>query len=242
MAAYIDSTARVVGSQLHDTCKVWKNVYLTGCFADENVMIGDFTRSERSIFKENVNIQRNSLIYDTLMGRYTYCGKNFTAWHAQIGAFCSISWNVSIGGADHDYNRVTTHAFLYADQFGLKGENTGYDRFQDKCIIGNDVWIGCGAIICRGVTIGNGAVIAAGAVVTRDVPPYTIYGGIPAKFIKNRFNGININLLNDSNWWNLPAEIIKNNFDLFNSTLDECIIKKILELCQRHLPHNEKSI
>lgn len=213
-----------------NTSKIYKECKVVNTYLGENVTIGDYSRVFDSEFDENAALQRNSMVYAAKFGRFTYTGRNFTCWYSEIGAFCSISWNVSIGGANHDYHRVTTHSFLYSKDYGLFDEQPGYDRFSDKCIIGNDVWIAANACICRGVTIGDGAVIAAGAVVTHDVEPYTIVAGVPAKPIKKRFSDEIIEILKKSKWWELPVDVIKENFDLFNSIPTIEIAKKIYDL------------
>lgn len=227
---YIDSTAITDNLKLGKNNKIWKCAFVRNSILKTNVIIGDFSRVEDSSFDNNVTIQRNSLVYSTSIGRYTYTGKNFTSWHCQIGAFCSISWNVGIGGANHDYRKLTTHAFLYAPQFGLLGDNVGYNRFKEECNIGNDVWVGANAVICRGVNIGNGAVIAAGAVVTKDVPEYSIVGGVPARILKKRFSDDIIFLLKDLNWWDLPENVIRENYELFNQEPNSKSISKLRSL------------
>lgn len=233
---HIDETAKVVSSEVRPGAGIWKSAYVKNCFLDEFSSIGDFTRTEDSSFCQHVQIQRNGMIYSSSFGKYTYTGRNFTCWHSHIGAFCSISWNVSIGGADHDYRKVTTHAFLYSPNIGL-GAEVGYDRFSKPCIIGNDVWIGCNAVVCRGVTVGDGAVIGAGSVVTHDVPPYTIVAGCPAKKIKQRCDeSLSIRLLK-LKWWELPDQIIKDNFALFNHDIDEETLDRIEALKDSHQYH-----
>lgn len=228
MGGYIDASASAVNVEMADTAKIWKNVTLKNCVLGEYVNIGDFTRAENTTFADRVGIQRNALIYSSTIGRYTYTGKNLTMWHAEIGAFCSISWNVGIGGANHDYRRVTTHAFLYSPYMGLMGdEDTGYDRFEDPCIIGNDVWIGANVTVCRKVTIGDGAVIGAGSVVTHDVPPYTIVAGVPARPLKKRFDDSVIESLLDIRWWEFDDQTIRDNFQLFNSEPSEEVLEKM---------------
>jgi len=228
-------SAKIVNCKLGMNTSIWKEVYLNNVETKNNVSIGDGSRIENTILGDFVNIQRQNLIYNSKIERYTYTGKNFTCWNSKIGSFCSISWNVSIGGANHDYNKITTSAFLYSDIFDLKGNNTpAYNRFIDDCEIGNDVWIGCGATICRGIKIGNGAVIAANSVVTHDVNPYTIVAGVPARPLKKRFSQEIINLLLEMEWWNLPASVIKDHFSLFNTdpTLED--LQELKKLCLQY--------
>lgn len=227
---YVHESSKSVDVKGADSARIYKECNVANSFLGENVSIGDFSRIKDSSFDENVTIQRNAMIYSTKFGRYSYTGRNFVSWHSHIGAFCSISWNVSIGGANHDYKRVTTHSFLYVPEYGFCGETSGYDRFEDECIVGNDVWIAANACICRGVTVGNGAVVAAGAVVTKDVEPYTIVAGVPARPVKKRFNDEIIHLLQDSEWWYLPSDIIKQNFSLFNMEPTIESAKKICDL------------
>ncbi len=213
---------------------VYKDCVVSDSRLADGATVGDFSRLSDCVLGEKAAIQRYAQMFSVEMGRYSYTGRSFTAWHCKIGAFCSISWNVSIGGANHDYSRVTTHAFLYSPSFGLMGDEVGYERFGDDCIIGNDVWIAAGACICRGVTVGDGAVIAAGAVVTKDVPPYTIVGGVPAKVIKKRFDDETAELLQKSRWWELPAEVIKENFELFNARADAEVARELCALAERY--------
>jgi len=225
---YIDESAKVINTILGTDSQIWKNAHVVNCELGNSTIIGDFGRTEDSFFDNNVNIQRNALIYSTKIGKYTYTGRNFVAWHSKIGSFCSISWNVSVGGANHDYSKVTTHAFLYVKQFGfLKDDEKGYDRFSEECTIGNDVWLGANVVICRGVKIGDGAVVAAGAVVTKDVPPYSIVGGVPAKIIKKRFNDELTKRLLEIQWWNFPDDVIRANYYLFNSEVNLEVIEKL---------------
>lgn len=230
------NTVRIHESAVVNNCafengtKIWKNVFAVNVKTRPNVSIGDETRIEDCELGEFVNLQRYGMIYHTKIGRYTYTGRNFVAWHCNIGSFCSISWNVSIGGGNHDYHRVTSSAFLYSDIFDLKGDNEGYNRFDDVCEIGNDVWIGCNAVICRGVKVGDGAVIGSGAVVTKDVEPYSIVVGVPAKKIKYRFPEDIRNRLLALQWWNLPSDIIKENYKLFNSNPSQNIVEKLERL------------
>ena len=235
---FIHNTSIVLDSCCEDNVKIYQNCNVQRCRLGIHTSIGDFSRIDDSSFSEHVAIQRNAMIYSSCIGRYTYTGRNFTAWHCTVGAFCSVSWNVSIGGANHDYTKKTTHAFLSSPDFGMlpEGHAPGPNRFEAKCVIGNDVWITANACICRGVTVGDGAVIAAGAVVTKDVAPYTIVAGVPAKPIKKRFSEDIIAVLQKSKWWDYPEQVIKEHFDLFNCTPDMCTAQKILQLREKFDP------
>ncbi|MBH0057940.1 CatB-related O-acetyltransferase [Pseudoalteromonas sp. SWXJZ94C] len=147
--------------------------------------------------------------------------------HSVIGKFCSISWGVTIGAGEHDYNKLTTHDFLYNRNCDLNNGQESYDRFEKKLSIGNDVWIGANSTIIRGVVISNGAIIGANSVVTKDVPAYAIVAGCPAKLVKFRFPKDIILRLEKLNWWDLPPEIIKNKFESFASNDIESAIDSL---------------
>ena len=228
MKCTVDPSAFIENVEMQEGSQIWKNAYVRNCQLGECAKINDFSRLEHCTLGRHADIQRYAMCYHTEFGDYSYTGRNFVSWHSHIGKFCSISWNVGIGGANHDYNRISQHAFLYARQFGLMSDNEiGYDRFTEKCIIGNDVWIGCNAVICRGVHIGDGAVVAAGAVVTKDVEPYTIVAGVAARQIKRRCSEALAQRLIDSAWWNLEPHIIKEHFALFNAPISEESVSKI---------------
>ena len=131
--------------------------------------------------------------------------------NCEIGQFCSISDDVIIGGAEHPIDWVSTSpVFQNVRHSGPRRKFAEFD-FEGikRTIIGNDVWIGKRAIIKAGIRIGDGAVIGSGSVVTKDVPPFAIVGGVPAKIIKYRFDEDTIKDILQSEWWNLPDEIIE---------------------------------
>ena len=211
--------------------KIYKNCRIENSTVKDHVVIGEYSVLLNSTMKEYSQVNRFSMVRDSVIGGYSYAGKNFMIISSEIGRFSSISWNVTIGGANHDYKKVTTHSFLYNPAFDMIEENKPlYDRFSDDCVIGNDVWMGTGSQVLRGVTVGDGAVVAANAVVTHDVQPYSIVAGVPARVIGMRFDDKSIERLMRLRWWDLPPALIKENVGLFNSEPTDLILDRLEEL------------
>ena len=128
----------------------------------------------------------------TELGDYSYLGPGCMVADAEIGKFCAIAAQVRIGAPNHPLDRPSQHRFTYCPEYYSADAQRDHaffrERRADRVVIGNDVWIGHAVIVMPGVKVGDGAVLAAGAVVTRDVAPYTIVGGVPAKQIRERFN------------------------------------------------------
>lgn len=178
------------------------------------------------------NVAHHAQISNSFIDERTSIGRYSKIQRAEIGKYCSIAWDVTIGALAHNYNRLSSHAFTYRKMFGLVEKDVYFP--QKTTIIGNDVWIGCNAVIISGVKIGDGAVIGAGAVVTKDVEPYSIVGGVPAKHLKYRFDETIRKKLEELKWWDLDDNFIINNIELFSSELDnkkitalECVINNI---------------
>jgi acetyltransferase-like isoleucine patch superfamily enzyme len=159
-----------------------------------------YSTTLRRIFKEQYDI-------DAGIGTYGCFTDGFRP-HVKIGNYCSIAPGVQRLVGNHPYSNVSTHPLFYKKEFGVLSE-THYD--EKHLTIGNDVWIGVNAIITGNCSrIGDGAIIGAGAVVTHDVPDFSIVGGVPAKIIKYRFLPEDQKKLKDSCWWNLyPDELAK---------------------------------
>jgi virginiamycin A acetyltransferase len=146
---------------------------------------------------------------DFSIGDYSYISGPINYIEAaHIGKYCSIARQCVIGVSGHPYHWVTTGSIIHIPYYGFIDENVTQPQ-KSAVVIGNDVWVGINAIISRGVSIGHGAIIAAGAVVTKDVEPYSIVGGSPAKHIKYRFSKEVIEQLLLINWWDWDESKLK---------------------------------
>ncbi|RZK26727.1 MAG: hypothetical protein EOO43_01980, partial [Flavobacterium sp.] len=199
-------------SEIHSTASVYRNVDIRKSRIGENCSIGDDTSLLKSVIEDRVAVNKRNLIQNSKIGRFSYTGHNTVVKFAEIGRFCSISWNVSIGGKNHDIKKVTTNSEWWFHKLD-SGHSLPPSEYleSDECVIGNDVWIASNVIILRNVKVGNGAIIGAGAVVSRDVEPYAIVTGIPAKMKKKRFEDHIIEALEEIQWWNWPLETIRQN-------------------------------
>jgi acetyltransferase-like isoleucine patch superfamily enzyme len=182
------------------------------------------------------HLYKNSYLRHVSMGRCTYVvGSRII--RTTLGAYCSVGPQALIGGLGrHPTNLLSTHPIFYSSlkQAGISFEAVSlYSEFSNSNI-GNDVWIGARAIVMDGVNVGDGAVIAANAVVTKDVLPYAIVAGIPAKEIKYRFSDKIIQQLLDWKWWNLPVPILRKLSKEFSAektwTTDN--LKRVIELAK----------
>lgn len=142
---------------------------------------------------------------DVSIGNYSYVNNNSYLENCHIGNYCSISSGVYICPYEHFLDYRTTHPFA----------ESGSEIKRERVVIGNDVLISLNAIILSGVTIGDGAVIGAGAVVTKDVKPFEIVGGVPAKHIKWRFSESEQNQITKTRWWDYDINKVKGNIDFF---------------------------
>lgn len=163
------------------------------------------------------------------IGEYTYGKPSIVSWGKEatlkIGRYCSIAENVVVFlGSEHRTDWISTYPFPIFLEEGKSIK--GHPGTKGDVIIGNDVWIGFNVIIISGVTIGDGAAIGAGSVVAKEVPPYAIVSGNPARIVRYRFNEETIQKLLQIRWWDWPDEKVKQNIDLICSDSIDVFIKK----------------
>jgi phosphonate metabolism protein (transferase hexapeptide repeat family) len=156
-------------------------------------------------------------VIDSTLGDYSYlAGSDGVVIYTSIGRFCSIASHVAINPGDHPMTRVTQHHCTYRRRrygFGHEDDREVFEwRRRRSCRIGHDVWIGHGAKIMAGVTVGTGAVVGAGAVVTRDVLPYEVVAGVPARPLRMRFPDEVVDRLRRIAWWNWDRATLEERF------------------------------
>jgi acetyltransferase-like isoleucine patch superfamily enzyme len=142
------------------------------------------------------------------IGDCSYVNQYSSVENASIGRFCSIARGVMIGPAEHDYTKLSTHPFWYQPFYGYAVRPAEPASTQRPTLIGDDVWIGCNVVVRAGVSVQRGAVIGAGSVVTRDVGPYEIWAGVPARKIKQRFDDATIAALLALDWCGMERTAI----------------------------------
>ena len=183
-----------------------QTIYLKNVINNPNIKVGDYTMYNDFV-NDPTQFEKNNVLY------------HYPINHDKliIGKFCSIACGAKFlfNSANHNLSSLSTYPFpLFFEEWDLKKENVT-ESWNNKgdIIIGNDVWIGYEAVIMSGVNIGDGAIIGTRAVVTKDIPPYTIVGGVPAKIIRKRFSNEVISQLLEIKWWDWNKEKIKNNIE-----------------------------
>lgn len=193
--------AKIGSNNLYHQIRFKKVIIGKGCSISQSTIIKPFSR-----------VFNHTTINNSVIESYSYIGSYCFLENVSVGKFCSIAKHSLLGLGRHPINLISTSPLFYRKDNPLKIPllDESYD-FNERLpiVIKHDVWIGARSIILDGVVIGTGAIIAAGAVVTKDVPPYAIVGGVPAQIIKYRFDQMTIDKLLSSEWWEWDVEQIK---------------------------------
>jgi len=194
--------------------------YLKNIITNPNIIVGDFTFYNDYVHDPK-DFEKNNVLY-----HYPYVNHD----RLSIGKFCSIACGAKFlfNSANHTLNSLSTFPFpIFAEEWDESMPVTDAWDNKGDIVIGNDVWIGYEAVIMAGVHIGDGAIIGTRAVVTKDVPPYTIVGGIPAKKIRSRFDATTIELLQQLKWWDWDPAKISENLDAIRKADIEALKKLV---------------
>ena len=176
-------------------------------------------RVEYSIVSSKAKVWRKCVLFHSELGDYSYVGPGSRLVYAKVGKFSSIAGGCAIGLGTHTLSHISTSPIFTERR---NGTGTSWCKITEvlpfkRVSIGNDVWIGERVMVMGGVNIGDGAVVAAGAVVTKNVPPYAVVGGVPARLIKFRFPEETIHKLEELKWWDNQEQFLKNNISMFQN-------------------------
>lgn len=188
-------------------------------FSHSKLKIGHLTHVRHCQFGNYNTLESGSALHNVKLGDFTYVAANSKLANVVLGKFCSVGNEVLAGLGKHPTRDfVSTHPIFYSPIGQCQLIFTKEPLFEEfsAITIGNDVWIGARSILLDGISIGDGAIIAAGSVVTKDVPPYVIVGGVPAKMIRNRFSQEETDYLKTLKWWDRDLNWIKENFKKFH--------------------------
>ncbi len=213
---------------ISQTAKIYRDVRVVNSIIADNCTVADDCDLIDVNMEAYSEFGRRNLIRNVNIGYGSYTGSNTTLKYCSIGKFCCISSDVNIyGGEGHNYlNTAVYSPYWYKRVFSVNVE----EYRGDRTTIGSDVWIGTNSVILNGLYIGDGAVIGAGSVVTKDVQPYSIVVGNPAREIKKRFCDEYIESLLNIQWWNFPPNILKDNVHLLSSCMNREILKELYKL------------
>lgn len=187
-----------------------------------NTVIKMKSSTKGSKIGDHCVIGYNNTVVNSVLGRRTRVKTGCNIFNATIGNFCAFAENVKLGAGVHPVNFASTNFIFYSNSKSIRTFSDGDYFFYEhnKIEVGHDVWFGANSSVIGNVKIGSGAVIAYGAVVTRDVPPYTIVGGVPAKIIKQRFSDDVVKRLLEIEWWNLSDLFFEKHFKLMHNPIE----------------------
>lgn len=213
----------MIKSAIKPIFNFFRNVRVMCCSKGSNIMPS--CEIVNSHIGNNVYLHNQVIVFNSNIGSYTYIQRFSTIGNAIVGRYCSIAEGVKVGLGVHPVSEmISTHPFCYGKNkdYWLHRNISPAKNFDvvdesEPVLIGNDVNIGAGAIILNGVVIGDGVIIGAGAVVTKNIPPYAIVAGVPARIIRYRFNETEIARLCKLKWWEWNIQTLGKSIESFSS-------------------------
>jgi len=209
----ISNSSFALTSKIHSSSSAINSTVLRFTDINKNVII------DQCLIGNYCKIFDGCFLYKSSLGDYSYSNMNTSILRSTIGKYCSIASNVYIGPTSHPLDKISTHPFLFLKCYGFiedDDQTVLKTREGASTHLGNDVWVGQGAVIMPGVNIGDGAVIGAHSAVTKDVEPYSIVMGLPAKHYRYRFEKDIVDELVIIKWWDWEQSKIKENIEDFN--------------------------
>jgi len=194
----------------------YKRNKLLNKYKHKSLLLGNYVSIKDSLIGHYIFLSSKVRLNGSEIGDHSYVNSNTVINHTKIGKFCSIGSNVVFGMGIHPTDLISTHPAFYSNNKNFKtyaGKN--YFKEFERITVGNDVWIGSDVKIMGGVNINDGAIIGTGAIVTKDVKPYEIVGGVPAKHIKFRIDEKLIDRIIGTKWWDKDEKWFEENFELF---------------------------
>lgn len=196
----------------------------------ETPLVHQTAKVENSTLGHWTEIAENCRISETVVGDYSYLMESCMTWCAEIGKFSNIAAFVRLNATHHPLNRPTLHHFTYRAPDYFDDAEMEQDFFAwrraDRVHIGHDTWLGHGATVLPGVTVGDGAAVGSGAVVTKDVAPYTIVAGVPAKPIRERFDRKTAERYQALGWWDWEHTRLRAALDDFRALSAQAFLEK----------------
>ncbi len=226
-----DSNGNVFGENV----SIYRDVVVRNSVIGDKSILADDCFITNSNIGTYAKIERRSMLFNVKIGTCCNVGFNSVVRNCTIGDYSGFAWNASIGGAQHPQHTISMRFIAFDKWYDFIDEeeekrimaDETFNWYHGAVTVKNDVWGGAGVHVMRGVTVEDGAILGAGSVVTKNVGPYEIWAGVPAKKISQRFSDEIISEMLELEWWKWPREFIKEHIHLFQKNVDLELLKDL---------------